>query len=86
LGYKVTGKLLPTMLKPAPEIDAALTDTDEVPEDVTVTDFVTEEPTGTVPKLSAPVLIVNCCFGCPLADVASATQQASARRIPLHRP
>jgi len=71
------------MLKPAPEIDAALTDTDEVPEDVTVTDFVTEEPTGTVPKLSVPVLIVNCCFGCPLAGTTNATKQASTRRRTL---
>jgi hypothetical protein len=60
------------MLKPAPEIDAALTDTDEVPEDVNVTGFVADEPIVTLPKLRVVALTVNCGFNAaapvPLRD------------------
>ena len=63
------------MLKPAPEIDAEFTVTAEVPDDVSVTDFVAEELTATLPKLSAVVLTVNCGFAAavpvPLKDTTA---------------
>ena len=51
-GLNVTGKLLPEKLKPAPEIAAEFTVTEEVPVEVRVTLRVNGEPIVTVPKLT----------------------------------
>jgi len=58
----VTGRLLPTIVKPTPLIEAELTVTAEVPVDVSVTDCVVGEFTVTLPKLRLAVLTVNCGF------------------------
>jgi hypothetical protein len=95
LGLSVMGKLPATMVKPAPAIEAEFTVTAEVPDDVSVTEPVAEEFTGTLPKLRVEALSVNCGLGAAvcrpcfadalLADVTSARPQASARRRTLHR-
>jgi hypothetical protein len=83
-GSSVTGTLPPTMVKAAPVIDAEFTVTAEVPEDVSVTEAVAAEFTGTLPNLRIEALSVN--FGragfadAPLADVADAKQQINPRR------
>src|ERR1700731_1484230 len=62
VGFRVTGKLPPTMVKPAPVIVAEFTVTGEVPVDVSVNDCVVAVFTATLPKPRLPVLIVNCGF------------------------
>jgi hypothetical protein len=59
VGFKVTGKLPPTIVKPAPEIAAELTVTGEVPVDVSVNDCVVDVLTVTLPKLRLAALVVN---------------------------
>jgi hypothetical protein len=59
VGFRVTGKLPPTMVKPAPEIAAEFTVTGDVPVDVNVSDCVVEVFTVTLPKLKLAALIVN---------------------------
>lgn len=68
-GVKVTGKLTPETLKPAPVIDAELIVTGAVPLEVRVTDSVDELPTATSPKLGLAALTVNC--GVAVAVAAS---------------
>jgi len=75
LGFNVTGKLPPTMLKPAPEIDAEFTFTAEVPDDVRVTDFVVEVFTVTLPKLRELALTVNCGFATTVWGVYTTSTQ-----------
>lgn len=58
----VSGKLPPTVVKPAPAIEAALTITGDVPDDVSVTDRAVEVFTVTLPKSRLVVLTVNCAF------------------------
>ena len=50
------------MVKPAPAIDAEFTVSDDVPVEVSVTDFDVAEFTATLPKLSVVALSVNCEF------------------------
>jgi hypothetical protein len=59
VGFSVTGKLPPTIVKPAPEIAAEFTVTGDVPVDVSVNDCVVEVFTVTLPKLRLAALIVN---------------------------
>ena len=59
VGFRVTGKLPPTMVKPAPEIAAEFTVTGEVPVDVSVKDCVVAVFTVTLPKLRLAALIVS---------------------------
>lgn len=61
-GVNVRGKLPPRIAKPVPDTDAELTVRDEVPDDVSVTDCVADEPTATLPKLRVVALTVNCGF------------------------
>jgi len=61
-GFKVSGKLPPTMVKAAPLIEAELTVTAEVPVEVRVIDCVAVELTETLPKLRLEVLTVSCGF------------------------
>jgi hypothetical protein len=61
-GFSVTGKLPPTMVKPAPVIAAELTVTGVVPVDVRVKDCVVAVFTVTLPKFTLPALIDNCGF------------------------
>jgi hypothetical protein len=86
-GDSVTGTLPATMEKPAPVMEAEVTVTDEVPEDVSLIEPVAVELTATLPKLRAEALSVN--FGCRcrlglaaalVADGPNATQQINARR------
>jgi hypothetical protein len=58
----VIGKLPPTVVKPAPVIEAALRVTGDVPDEVSVTDRVVEVLTVTLPKLRLVVLTVSCAF------------------------
>ena len=60
MGFRVTGKLLPMMVKPVPVIDAELIVTGEVPVDDNVIDCAVGELTGTLPKLRLVALTVNC--------------------------
>ena len=50
------------MVKPAPEIETEFTVTADVPDDVSVTDFVAEEFIATLSKFRAEELIANCEF------------------------
>jgi hypothetical protein len=59
LGFRVAGKLPPTMLKPAPVIAAELTVTGDAPVDVSVNDCVVAVFTVTLSKLRLPALIAN---------------------------
>jgi hypothetical protein len=61
-GFSVSGKLPPTVVKPAPVIEAALIVTADVPDDVSVTDSFVEVFTVTLPKLRLVALTVNCGF------------------------
>ena len=63
IGFNVAGKLLPTIVKPAPVIAAELTVTGEVPVDVSVSDCVVAVFTVTLPKLKLAELTVNCGLG-----------------------
>jgi hypothetical protein len=60
IGSSVTGKLPPTIVKPAPVIAAEFTVTEEVPVDVKVKDWVIGVLTVTLPKLRLVALAVNC--------------------------
>jgi hypothetical protein len=63
VGFSVTGKLPPTIVKPVPVIAAELTVTGAVPVDVSVSDCVVAVFTVTLPKLKVAVLTVNCGLG-----------------------
>ena len=58
-GFNVTGRLPPTRLKPAPEIEAEFTVTGELPDDVSVNDCVVAVFTVVLPKLRFAALTVN---------------------------
>lgn len=58
----VSGKLPPTVVKPAPVIEAALMVTGDVPDELMVNDCFVAVFTGTLPKLRLVVLTVNCGF------------------------
>ena len=79
LGLSVMGKLPATMVKPVPAIEAEFTVTAEVPDDVSVTEPVTEEPTVTLPKLRVEALSVNC----GLAAAVPVPVRATAAVLPL---
>lgn len=59
-GFNVIGKDAPDIVNPVPLTAAAEIFTAPVPVDFSVTDFVTLEPTATLPKATLPGLIVNC--------------------------
>ena len=59
VGFSVTGRLDPTIEKPAPVIAAEFTVTGEVPVDVNVSDCVVAVFTVTLPKLRLPALSAN---------------------------
>jgi hypothetical protein len=59
VGFSVTGKPPPTIVKPAPVIAAELTITGDVPVDVSVNDCIVGVFTVTLPKLRLTALIVN---------------------------
>jgi hypothetical protein len=59
VGFSVTGKLPPTIVKPVPVIAAEFTVRGEVPVDVSVNDCVVAVLTVTLPKLRLAALIVN---------------------------
>jgi hypothetical protein len=58
-GFSVTGRLPPTIVKPAPVIAAELTVTGAVPVEVNVKDCVVDVFTVTFPKLRLAPLTVN---------------------------
>jgi hypothetical protein len=60
VGFSVTGKLPPTIVKPEPVIAAEFTVTGEVPVDVNVNDCVVAVFTVTLPKLRLAALTANC--------------------------
>ena len=60
VGFNVTGRLAPTIVKAAPLIEAELTVTAELPVEVSVTDCVAGEFTVTLPKLKLAVLTDSC--------------------------
>ena len=59
VGFSVTGKLPPTMVKPAPEIAAEFTVTGDVPVEVNVNDCVVAVLTVTLPNVRLAALIVS---------------------------
>jgi hypothetical protein len=59
VGFSVTGRLPPTIVKPAPVIAAELTVTGAVPVEVSVNDCVVAAFTVTLPKLRLAALTVN---------------------------
>ena len=59
VGFSVTGKLPPTIVKPAPEAATEFTVTGDVPIDVSVNDCVVAVLTVTLPKLKLVALIVS---------------------------
>jgi hypothetical protein len=59
VGFNVTGRLGPTIVKPAPVIAAEFTVTGDVPVDVSVNDCVVAVFTVTLPKLRLAALTVN---------------------------
>ena len=59
VGFRVTGKLPPTIAKPVPIIAAELTVTGAVPVEVSVNDCVVAVFTVTLPKLRLAVLTAN---------------------------
>ena len=63
VGFSVTGKLPPTIVKPAPVIAAVFTVTGAVPVEVSVNDCVVAVFTVTLPKLRLAALTVNCGLG-----------------------
>jgi hypothetical protein len=73
VGFSVTGKLPPTIVKPVPVIAAELTVTGEVPVDVSVNDWVVAVFTVTLPKLKVAALIVNCGLGAAVLVPLKAT-------------
>ena len=60
VGFNVTGKLPPTIVKPAPVIAAEFTVTAAVPVEVSVNDCVVEVFTVTLPKFKLAALTVSC--------------------------
>ena len=58
-GFSVTGRLPPTIAKPAPVMVAELTVTGDVPVEVSVNDWVVAVFTVTLPKLKVAALTVN---------------------------
>jgi hypothetical protein len=63
VGFSVTGKVPPTIVKPVPVIAAEFTLIGEVPVEVSVNDWVVAVFTVTLPKLKVAALIVNCGLG-----------------------
>jgi hypothetical protein len=63
VGFSVTGRLPPTIVKPAPVIAAEFTVTGAVPVEVSVSDCVVAVFTVTLPKLRVAALTVNCGLG-----------------------
>jgi hypothetical protein len=59
VGFSVTGRVPPTIVKPVPVIAAEFTVTGDVPEDVSVSDCIVALFTVTLPKLRVATLIVN---------------------------
>ena len=62
-GFRVTGRLPPTIVKPAPVMAAEFTVTGDVPLEVSVNDWVVAVFTVTLPKLRVAALTVNCGLG-----------------------
>src|SRR5271163_767054 len=62
VGFSVTGKLPPMIVKPAPVMIAEFTVTGDVPVDVSVNDCVVAVFTATLPKFRLTALICNCGF------------------------
>jgi hypothetical protein len=59
VGFSVTGRPEPTIVKPAPVIAAEFTVTGAVPVDVNVSDCVVAVFTVTLPKLRLPAVTAN---------------------------
>ena len=60
VGFSVTGNVAPVNVNPVPVIDAPLMVTGAVPDEVSVTGWLTVVPTGSSPKLTLLALSVNC--------------------------
>lgn len=79
-------------MKPVPETDAEFTVTAVVPVDVSVSDFVAEELTLTLPKPNVVALNVNCglaAVAVPLKDTAAVPPLAELLlivRLPVSDP
>ena len=58
-GFRVTGKLPPTIVKPVPIIAPKFTVTGDVPVDVNVNDCVVAVFTGTLPKFRLEELTIS---------------------------
>lgn len=81
-GFSVTGKLPPARENPVPDVVAALIVTAAVPLEVTVTEFATAVPTGTLPNESDVVLNFSAdvaAFSC--SEIALALLPVDAVRV-----
>jgi hypothetical protein len=83
VGFSVTGKLSPMIVKPVPVIAAVFTVTGEVPVDVSVNDCVVAVFTVTLPKLRLAALTVNCGLACGLAAVVPVPLRATRVAPPV---
>ena len=82
MGLKVSGKLAPETLKPAPVTVAPLRVTDDVPGHVRVNDCVAGEFKSTLPKDMLLALILNVCTDTPSCKTkVSAAPPALAVRV-----
>jgi hypothetical protein len=83
VGFKVTGRLLPTIAKPAPVIAAELTVTGDVPVDINVNACVVAVLTVTLPKLRLVALTANWGFVSGLDIVAPVPVMVTTVVLPL---
>lgn len=91
--FSESGKVLPTMEKPVPVVEADEIVTADVPVDESVTVSVVEEPNATVPKLNEAALNVNLGLGVavpvPLSetiDVALVAELLMIVNVPVTAP
>jgi hypothetical protein len=79
VGFSVTGRLPPTIVKPAPVVAAEFTVTGDVPVDVSVSDCVVAVFTVTLPKLRLAALTASCGLG----DVVLVPFKATTVALPV---
>jgi hypothetical protein len=82
VGLNVVGRLPPTIVKPAPVIEAEFTFTGNVPVDVSVSDCAVAVFTVTLPKLRLAALIVNCGLAWGLATVVPVPLRVTTAMLP----
>jgi hypothetical protein len=82
-GFSVTGRPLPTIVKPAPVIVAELIVTGAVPAEISVSDCVVAVFTVTLPKFRLDELTVSCWLVCGPDEVVPVPVKATTAVLPL---